>query len=457
MTPPVPLPIVPGAATLPRRGGSAGDGHLQGLGLRCAAEGVISVDDGLEREAVAHELLRCELALGDQFEQHRRRGGAHQAHGDRDVLDPQILEFEFHRLAVHADIRHGPAGPDELGGHLEGRGHAHGLDRDVHAQAVGHGQHLVPPARIAAVDAVGGAEAPGLLDPVVIEVYGDDARGAVEPGGHHRRQAHRPGTDDGDDVAGLDAAVAHPDLEARGQDVGEHDRGLVADALGNLVQGTLGEGHADVLRLGAVDEVAEDPADAGGALVVETVRGQLLVAVGACAARGDAGDDHAVSHGERAHRLADLGDGPGTFVPQNPPVGHRRDVPLEDVQVGAADRGDVHPHDHVSGVDDFRVGYVLPRLLTRSVVYQCLHQMTSLSSLAGTSVGEDRSNTTMSSRTFGSSPVAAAASPTASRPYCRPKSRTSVTVSPGTRLAIRTWTSLSRLSGLVAVINFMTV
>src|SRR5580704_14696356 len=48
-------------------GGSAGDGHLEGLGLRCAAEGVVGVDDGLEREAVAHELLRCELALGDQF------------------------------------------------------------------------------------------------------------------------------------------------------------------------------------------------------------------------------------------------------------------------------------------------------------------------------------------------------------------------------------------------------
>jgi hypothetical protein len=40
------------------------------------------------------------------------------------------------------------------------------------------------------------------------------------------------------------------------------------------------KGDPHVLRLGAVDEVAEDPADAGGALVVETVRGQLLVAVG---------------------------------------------------------------------------------------------------------------------------------------------------------------------------------
>src|SRR5664279_3844318 len=61
-----------------------------------------------------------------------------------------------------------------------------------------------------------------------------------------------------DDVAGLDATVAHPNLEAGGQDV--RGRGL---------------------RLGAVDEVAEDPADARGALVGEALRGQLPVAVGA--------------------------------------------------------------------------------------------------------------------------------------------------------------------------------
>ena len=59
---------MPGAAMVPLRGVSvrtlprvgdvsAGDGHLEGLCLRYAAEGVVGVDDGLEREAVAHELL----------------------------------------------------------------------------------------------------------------------------------------------------------------------------------------------------------------------------------------------------------------------------------------------------------------------------------------------------------------------------------------------------------------
>src|SRR5271165_2234253 len=31
-------------------GVSAGDGYLEGLGVRCAAEGVVGVEDGLERE-----------------------------------------------------------------------------------------------------------------------------------------------------------------------------------------------------------------------------------------------------------------------------------------------------------------------------------------------------------------------------------------------------------------------
>ena len=39
-----------------------------------------------------------------------------------------------------------------------------------------------------------------------------------------------------------DPAVAHPDLETGGQDVGQQDRGLVGHTVGQLVQGVLGEG-----------------------------------------------------------------------------------------------------------------------------------------------------------------------------------------------------------------------
>ena len=135
----------------------------------------------------------------------------------------------------------------------------------------------------------------------------------------------RPARLSGAVVVGLDPAVAHPDLETGGQDVGQHDRGLVGHPVGQLVQGVLGAGHPHLIGLGAVDEVALDPADARGALVVQAVHGQLLVAVGTNAA----GDDHPVPHGQPAHRPADLGDRPDTFVPEDPAVGHRGDVALE--------------------------------------------------------------------------------------------------------------------------------
>ena len=52
----------------------------------------------------------------------------------------------------------------------------------------------------------------------------------------------RPARLSGAVVVGLDPAVAHPDLEAGGQDVGQHDCGLVGHTVGQLVQGVLGEG-----------------------------------------------------------------------------------------------------------------------------------------------------------------------------------------------------------------------
>jgi len=104
--------------------------------------------------------------------------------------------------------------------------------------------------------------------------------------------------------------------------------------------------------------------------------GQLPVAVGTSAAGGD----HAVPHGEPAHRLADLGDRPDTVVPEDPAVGHRGDVALEDGQVGAADRAGGHRHGHIRR--DF-----LPRIVARSVIDERLHQMTSVSSRADAGTG----------------------------------------------------------------------
>src|SRR5664280_3111438 len=64
--------------------------------------------------------------------------------------------------------------------------------------------------------------------------------------------------------------------------------------------------------------------------------------------------------GKLAYRPAHLGNRPDTFVPEDPSVGHHRDIPLQDVQVSAADRGGVHLHDHVSRVNDLRGSRLFP-------------------------------------------------------------------------------------------------
>ena len=168
---------------------------------------------------------------------------------------------------MHAHVGHRAAGTHHLGAGRERVRDADRLDGHVDAEAVGHRHDLLQPVRVAAVHGVGGTEPEGLLEPVGVEVERDHPRRAVQAGGHHRGQADRADADDGDHVTGLDPAVADPDLEAGGQDVGEHHGGIVGDALGHLVEGVVRERDPHVLRLGAVDEVAEDPADAAGALV----------------------------------------------------------------------------------------------------------------------------------------------------------------------------------------------
>ena len=65
---------------------------------------------------------------------------------------------------------------------------------------------------------------------------------------------------------GCDLAVEDPDLVAGRQDVGQHQDLLVAHPLGHRVGRGVGEGNPDVLGLGAVDHVAEDPAAPAQAL-----------------------------------------------------------------------------------------------------------------------------------------------------------------------------------------------
>ena len=161
-----------------------------------------------------------------------------------------------------------PSGADELGAELERLRNADCLDCDVGSEPVGQLQDPVEGTLGAVVDRHVRAEGERLLEARVGEVDRDDTAGGEELRGHDRGEPDRACADDRDRVAGLHAAVQHPDLVGGREDVGQEQHLLVAQRLGDRVHGRVPEGHACVVGLEAVDQVAQDPAAAARAQAV---------------------------------------------------------------------------------------------------------------------------------------------------------------------------------------------
>ena len=137
--------------------------------------------------------------------------------------------------AVHANIGDRAAGRNDPLAEHEGGRDAHGLDRGIHAAAVGQLHHGGGGIAGGAVDHIGGAEAPRDLEPVAVEIDDDQLRRGVELGRQQRGQADRAGADDGDRAAGLNLAVEHAALEAGRQDIAQHDERFLVRAVGDRI------------------------------------------------------------------------------------------------------------------------------------------------------------------------------------------------------------------------------
>ena len=124
-----------------------------------------------------------------------------------------------------------------------------------------------------------------------------------------------------------------------------------------------------VLRLGAVDRVAENPATRS-AMRIHPLPARL-----AFPARADARDEHAVAFAERRHLRTDSLDDADAFVAENPARRDRRHVALHDVQVRAADRRRRDAHQRIPGTAKDRSGLRLPRPLSGAEVDQRLHHV----------------------------------------------------------------------------------
>src|SRR5690606_40112689 len=107
-----------------------------------------------------------------------------------------------------------------------------------------------------------GSEGLGGFQAAVGDIDGDDQSRIEELRAGDGGQPDWPRTDDSHYVTGLDLPVEDADLVCGGEDVGQHQNLLVANAFGDGVRREVGERDPDLLSLRPVDLVAEDPAAA---------------------------------------------------------------------------------------------------------------------------------------------------------------------------------------------------
>ena len=268
---------------------------------------------------------------------------------------------------MHADIGDVASGGDDGLAQLKGLRHADGLNGDVHAFAECHGHGLLHRTAIAGVDEHGGTEFFGDVESAFILVDHDDVRRCIKTGREQRREADGTRADDGDGVAGLHAAIQHAAFIAGGQDVTEHDHGLLISVRRDGVQARICPRDAHMLCLRAVNGVAENPA------AVLAVRAHATAAKFAFSAGGDAGDDHAVTHMKAGDAAANLFDDAGALVAEDATFGDAGHVSFEDVQIRAADGGLRDANDGIRRILQGGLWHVLEAFRAGAVVNECFH------------------------------------------------------------------------------------
>src|SRR5690606_463233 len=190
-----------------------------------------------------------------------------------------------------------------------GLGTADGLDDDVGAEAAGELPDRLHGVGLPGVDGVRGAHGTGGLQLTVVDVDGDDLRGARQPGTRDRRVADAAAADDGDGVAAADLAGVD-----RGTDAGHHP---AAQQPGD----GRGDGRVDLGALPGGDQrLLGEGADAQG-------RGQF----------GAVGQGHLLPRVVRVEAV------PGASAQTGPARAAHR-TPVEDDEVTGGDVGDAVAH-----------------------------------------------------------------------------------------------------------------
>jgi len=228
---------------------------------------------------------------------------------------------------VDADDRHRPACLDACEPRVERTIGGDRIDHDVDASSARRVHEL----RVGVVADGSPTEPDGTTPSALDGVVHVNRCCAEDERASHRAQPDGPEPQHQDRLARTDltASCRRP----RGREVvGQQQRRLVADVIGDRHQVRVGPGYRQQFRLTAA-EAGTEPEDRRAAVAARRV---TRAATGAVPATGDARDHDPVSDGESGYGTAQFDDGAYCFVSDREPV-DRGQVSVEEVHVGTAD------------------------------------------------------------------------------------------------------------------------
>lgn len=261
-----------------------------------------------------------------------------------------------------------PPGCDDVLAKLERGGDTNRFNRRIDTLALRQRHHLSRCIFTARLYCLCRTEATCNCEAVLVEVDHDDFGWRVQLRRQQRRQADRPAADYGDRPARLHLAIQHATLEAGWKNIAEHDEGLFVSASRDRVEAGVGMRNADVLGLGPVDGVTENPS-AGRAVGVH-----CATAVVAFAARRDAGYQDVIALLELAYSSPGCFHDTHTLMTENAAGRAARHVAFENMQIRPADRRPRDLHDGVGCSGDRRYRPLHERLASRSFIDESLHR-----------------------------------------------------------------------------------
>jgi hypothetical protein len=147
------------------------------------------------------------------------------------------------------------------------------------AAPAGQRLHLGRGLTVAAVDDLRRAKTARCLQAAVVEINHDYLGGRIELRGQESRKPNGPRAHDRHGRTGSDLSIEDAAFKTGRQDVAQHHQSLLVGTRRDRVEARIGVGDADILGLGAVDLIAENPA-ASGAVGVHAAPAILAFAAG---------------------------------------------------------------------------------------------------------------------------------------------------------------------------------